>query len=137
MPPKGKLLRPPTSIAPPAISCSGTATVLQNLAKAREHEEPQNTVRAEPVQTQLDATQEQAEPTAPAIPASQHGGSSAAEEDVDHKVVFPLDSDNLTIFAPDDPDVVRGEHVGVCRICKKPVLSTERNTTWVAKGNLH
>ena len=137
MPAKGKLGRPPPSIAPPAISCSGPATVLQNLAKAREHEEPQNTVRAEPVQTQLDATQEQAEPTAPASPATQHGGSSVAEEDVDHQVVFPLDSDNLTIFAPDDPDVVHGEHVGMCRICKKPMLSTEMKLTWVAKGGLH
>ena len=133
MPPKGKLLRPPTSIAPPAISCSGTAAVLQNLAKVREHEEPQDIVRAEPVQTQLDATQEQAEPTAPHIPASQHGGSSVAEEDLDDKVVFPLDSDTLTIFAPADPDVVHGEHVGMCQICKKPVLSTDMKLTWVAK----
>ena len=133
MPAKGKLGRPPPSIAPPAISCSGPATVLQNLAKAREHEEPQNTVRAEPVQTQLDATQEQAEPTAPHIPASQHGGSSVAEEDLDDKVVFPLDSDTLTIFAPDDPDVVHGEHVGMCQICKKPVLSTDMKLTWVSK----
>ena len=133
MPPKGKLLRPPPSIAPPAISCSGPATVLQNLAKAREHEEPQDTVRAEPVQTQFDATQEQAEPTAPHIPASQHGGSSVAEEDFDDKVVFPLDSDTLTIFAPDDPDVVHGEHVGMCQLCKKPVLSTDMKLTWVSK----
>ena len=133
MPAKGKLGRPPPSIAPPAISCSGPATGLQNLAKAREHEEPQNTVRAEPVQTQLDATQEQAEPTAPAIPASQHGGSSVAEEDLDDKVVFPLDSDTLTIFAPADPDVVHGEHVGMCQLCKKPVLSTDMKLTWVSK----
>ena len=133
MPAKGQLGRPPPSIAPPAISCSGPATVLQNLAKAREHEEPQDTVRAEPVQTQLDATQEQAEPTAPHIPASQHGGSSVAEEDLDDKVVFPLDSDTLTIFAPADPDVVHGEHGGMCQICKKPVLSTDMKLTWVAK----
>ena len=133
MPPKGKQLRPPPSIAPPAISCSGPATVLQNLAKARENEEPQDTVRAEPVQTQFDATQEQAEPTAPHIPASQHGGSSVAEEDLDDKVVFPLDSDNLTIFAPDDPDVVHGEHVGMCQLCKKPELSTDMKLTWVSK----
>ena len=133
MPPKAKLLGPP----PAAISCSGAAAVLQNIAIAKEHEEPQTAVRAEPVQTQLDATQEQAEPTAPAIPASQHGGSSAAEENLDDKVVFPLDSDNLTIFAPDDPDVVHGEHVGMCRICKKPVLSTDMKLTWVAKGGLH
>ena len=133
MPPKGQLGRPPPSIAPPAISCSGPATVLQNLAKAREHEEPQDTVRAEPVQTQFDATQEQAEPTAPHIPASQHGGSSVAEEDFDDKVVFPLDSDTLTIFAPDDPDVVHGEHVGMCQLCKKPVLSTDMKLTWVSK----
>ena len=133
MPAKGQLGRPPPSIAPPAISCSGPATVLQNLAKAREHEEPQDTVRAEPVQTQLDATQEQAEPTAPHIPASQHGGSSVAEEDLDDKVVFPLDSDTLTIFAPADPDVVHGEHVGMCQVCKKPVLSTDMKLAWVAK----
>ena len=137
MPAKGQLGRPPPSIAPPAISCSGPATVLQNLAKAREHEEPQDIVRAAPVQTQLDATQEQAEPTAPHIPASQHGGSSVAEEDFDDKVVFPLDSDTLTIFAPDDPDVVHGEHVGMCQLCKKPVLSTDMKLTWVAKGGLH
>ena len=133
MPAKGKLGRPPPSIAPPAISGSGPATVLQNLAKAREHEEPQDIVRAEPVQPQLDATQEQAEPTAPHIPASQHGGSSVAEEDLDDKVVFPLDSDTLTIFAPDDPDVVHGEHVGMCQLCKKPVLSTDMKLTWVSK----
>ena len=133
MPAKGQLGRPPPSIAPPAISCSGPATVLQNLAKAREHEEPQDIVRAEPVQTQLDATQEQAEPTAPHIPASQHGGSSVAEEDLDDKVVFPLDSNTLTIFAPADPDVVHGEHVGMCQVCKKPVLSTDMKLTWVAK----
>ena len=128
MPPKAKLLGPPPCAA-------SAASVLQNIAIAKEHEEPQTAVRAEPVQTQLDATQEQAEPSAPATMDACVG--SAAKMDVDHEDVFCLEIDTLTTFAPADPDAAHGEHVGVCRICKKPVLSTERYTTWVPKGKLH
>ena len=133
------------SLTQPPAPSETAKSVLQNLANAKEHEdvgaEPvanakeHEDVGAEPVQTQLDATQEQAEPTAPATMDACVG--SAAKKDVDHEDVFCLDIDTLTTFAPADPDAAHGEHVGVCRICKKPVLSTERYTTWVPKGKLH
>ena len=82
MPPKGTLGLPPTSSTPSPAALETAKSVLQNLANATEHEEvAPTTVRAEPVQTQLEATQGRAEPTAPAtIGCFRVYGRSAAKK---------------------------------------------------------
>ena len=68
------------SLTQPPAPSETAKSVLQNLANAKEHED----VGAEPVQTQLEATQKQAEPTAPATMDACAG--CAAKMDVDHEL---------------------------------------------------
>ena len=135
MPVKAKLGRPPAS---PAAPYKLVGSVLQNLKSAKEHED----VGAEPVQTQVEATQAPAVPTTPATPVTPR--SSVADGDAAPTLDYlgfdseRTDGDQMGLGYVESECTEGGgsvaqsevEEVGTCVTCKKPVLSTERKLTW-------
>ena len=88
-------------------------------------------VRAEPVQTDGEVSEGRAEPATPATCAYS---SSAAQEALilrsqeDVGPVFPLDAPASPLVDPGTVHAIETVHaIGICRLCRKQVLSTEKS----------